>query len=113
MSFHKTVPAKITTGAITVSSTPPTEEAQAVDSGELVTGTKVIAAGAKWIEIENVGYVNDGDNSGDVTVNGATWSVGRQDRFEEKSDAQNNRVKTLPEITIISTGSRVRWSFGR
>jgi hypothetical protein len=68
------------------------------------TGTVNIPAGARFVEIENVGFKKSGDAAGDITVNGDAWSVGRKHRFQDEFREQ-------PAFEIISTGSRFFYSY--
>lgn len=71
------------------------------------TGTQSLPAGCRKVTIYNMGFVNDGDEPGDVTVNGNTLPVGGTYTFEEYLDPVANVYRTLPAFSIVSTGSRV------
>ena len=82
-----------------------------LQTGEANTGTISIPAGALWVKIENAGLVVSGDSPGAITVNGQTWTVGRNETFLAIFDNANNEYISLPAISIVSAGSRVRYSY--
>lgn len=89
------------------SSSTPTAAAATVYALNFNTGTQNLPAGCRRVSIYNMGFVNDGDNPGDVTVNGNTLPVGGTYTFEEYLDPVANEYRTLPAFAIVSTGSRV------
>lgn len=97
-------------GTVNASWTPPAAAELVVTTGE-TTGPVTIPAGALWIEIRNAGFVQDGDDEVAATVSGASWSVGRTERFEAMYDSASEEYKRLPEIEIDGNGSRVFYSY--
>ena len=73
------LPASI--GDVTVDIEAPTEGALAITTSE-TTGAFSISAGARWVQIRNAGFVQDGDAEADATIQGQSWSPGREERWE-------------------------------
>ena len=100
----------VLTGA-TVNITPAADVEGTLVTGETNTGTTTIPAGALWVKIENAGLVVSGDAPGNITVNGATWTPGRNEQIYAIFDPAQNDYIHLPEITIVTSGARVRYSY--
>lgn len=100
-----------TLSGLSVGITPPSGVTGAITTGESNSGTINIPAGALWVTIENAGLVVSGDAPGAITVNGGTWTVGRKETFNAILDSANEEYNNLPAITIVTTGSRVRYSY--
>lgn len=75
------------------------------------TGIVVIPAGALWVEIKNAGAVIAGDLPNQGTVNGGTWSPGRQERWAAEWNTNLNEYNYLPAITIDGNGARFFYSY--
>lgn len=100
-----------TLSGLSVGITPPAAQTGSLTTGEANSGTITIPAGALWAIIENAGMVAAGDVNGAITVNGGTWTPGRKETFYSLLDSPNEEFFALPEITIVTTGSRVRYSY--
>jgi len=100
-----------TLSGLSVGITPPAADTGAITTGEANTGTVTIPSGALWVIIENAGMVVSGDTPGSITVNGSTWTPGRKETFQAVLDAPNETYYALPQITIVTTGARVRYSY--
>lgn len=103
--------ADIAVSGLSVSITPATNVTGTLVTGETNSGTITIAAGALWVKIENAGLVVSGDSPGNITVNGATWTPGRNEQIYAIFDPAENDYIHLPQITIITAGARVRYSY--
>jgi hypothetical protein len=103
-------PASISTGEITVSLTPPSAGSTTISTGE-TTGVFNIPAGCYWVRIRNAGFVQDGDQEEEATINGGSWSVGREEFFQATLDEVAGVYKKLPAIAINGNGSRVFYSY--
>lgn len=93
-------------GSTSVSVTPPGESAGTVTTIE-TTGSFSVPAGAYWIEIKNAGIVQPGDQPNAATVQGASWSVGRIERWEAFLDSAGSTLYTLPAVTGNGNGARM------
>lgn len=98
------LPASI--GDVTVDIEAPTEGALAITTSE-TTGAFSISAGARWVQIRNAGFVQDGDAEADATIQGQSWSPGREERWEAVLDQANNELLLLPAITGNGNGARL------
>lgn len=98
----------INTGDITVEITPPTEANQSITILEFNSGSQTIPANSFWAIIENAGLVKSGDVPGDITINGASVSVGFKNKIESFYDTHNEVLEKNPAFTVVTTGSRVR-----
>ena len=96
----------ISTGDITVDITPPVAGTLVVTTLE-TTGAFAIPAGCLWVNIRNAGFVQDGDLEEEATVDGSSWSVGREEKFEAFLDQVLGVYKRLPAIAGNGNGSRV------
>lgn len=103
-------PASISTGEITVDITPPVAGSTTISTGE-TTGVFNIPAGCYWVRIRNAGFVRDGDLEEEATINGGSWSVGREEFFQATLDEVAGIYKKLPAIAINGNGSRVFYSY--
>ena len=103
-------PASISTGAISVEITPPTAGSTTISTGE-TTGVFNVPAGCYWVRIRNAGFVRDGDLEEEATINGGSWSVGREEFFQATLDEVAGVYKKLPAIAINGNGSRVFYSY--
>jgi len=101
-------PASITTGNISI--TPPTAGTTTITSLE-ATGSFTIPAGCYWVRIRNAGFVQDGDLEVSATINGSSWSVGREELYTSTLDEVANVYKKLPAFTGNGNGSRVFYSY--
>ena len=103
--------ADIAVSGLSVNITPATDTEGLLVTGDTNTGTITIAAGALWVKIENAGLVVSGDAPGNITVNGATWTPGRNEQIYAIFDPAQNDYIHLPQITIVTTGARVRYAY--
>lgn len=71
------------------------------------TGAFTIPAGALWAIIRNAGFIEAGDLETNATIAGASWTPGREEKWEAYRDTVNGELKTLPEITGNGNGARV------
>lgn len=100
----------VVTGA-TVSITPATGVTGTLNTGEANSGTVTIPAGTLYVKIENAGMVASGDTPGNITVNGQPFTPGRIEIFNAIIDPSTNEFIHLPQIDIVTTGARVRYSY--
>ena len=100
----------ISVDSLSLNLPPDTAGQQNIVSAES-TGNVSIPANCLWVKIRNAGFVRDGDIEGNITVNGSSWSVGRDEHFEQKRDSVNRVLDLLPAFEIVSTGSRVFYSY--
>lgn len=93
-------------GEVTI--TPPDQATATVTTVE-TTGNVTIPAGAYWAYIRNAGYVQSGDAADkSITVNGVSWSAGREETWQAFFNRIDNEYDLLPQITIVNAeGSRV------
>lgn len=103
-------PASIATGDITVDITPPVDGETTIVTGETL-GVFNIPAGCYWVRIRNAGFVQEGDAEVEATINGGSWSVGREEFFQATLDEVAQEYKKLPAIAINGNGSRVFYSY--
>lgn len=98
--------ATVNTGDITVDPTPPAAGTLTIETLE-TTGSFTIPAGCLWAKIRNAGFVQDGDLEVEITVDGQSWSVGREEILQAWLDEVAQVYKRLPEISGDGNGSRV------
>lgn len=103
-------PASISTGDIEVTIEPPVAGSTTIVTGETV-GVFNIPANCYWVRIRNAGFVQDGDAEEEATINGGSWSVGREEFFQATLDEVAGVYKLLPAIAINGNGSRVFYSY--
>lgn len=103
-------PASISTGEITVEIAPPVAGSTSLVTGE-TTGVFNVPADCYWVRIRNAGFVRDGDLEEEATINGGSWSVGREELFTATLDEVLGVYKKLPAIAINGNGSRVFYSY--
>jgi len=91
---------------VSVSIDPDAAATLAITTSE-TTGAFSIPAGCVWVNIRNAGFVQSGDLEANATVSGASWSPGREERWEAYRDTATGEFLTLPAITGNGNGSRV------
>ena len=101
-------PAAINVGEININ--PPAAGSTNVTSLE-TTGAFAIPAGCYWVRIRNAGFVQDGDQEEEATVNGQSWSVGREETFNAVFDESANVYKKLPAFNGNGNGSRIFYTY--
>ncbi len=101
--------ASVSLSGVTVSTAPPTVGAIIPGIDERTDGV-VVPAGKLKVRVLNMGFVEDGDQEEDITVNGEVVQPGSESvPFEATLDPVNNEFKRTPEITIVNDlGSRIR-----
>jgi hypothetical protein len=104
--IQSSLPATLSVEEVTVEITPPTESSLSITTIE-TTGAISVPAGARWAQIRNAGFVQDGDDEANATIQGQSWSPGREERWEAFLDQANNELLLLPAITGNGNGSRV------
>jgi len=101
--------ASVSLSGVSVSTTPPTA-GNIVSVVDERTDGIVIPAGKLRVRVLNMGFVEDGDQEKDITVNGDIVQPGSESvPIEAILDPVNNVFKFTPIVTIINNeGSRIR-----
>lgn len=101
--------ASVSLSGVSVSTTPPTAGNTVAAVDERTDGT-VIPAGKLRVRVLNMGFVEDGDQEADITVNGDIVQPGSESvPILAILDPVNNIFKYTPMVTIINNGgSRIR-----
>ena len=99
---------EVSVGSVSVD--PPAAGSLTTVTGETL-GPVNIPAGALWIKIRNAGIVQQGDQEKAATIDGQSWSVGREETWEAVFDSAAEEYKRLPAVSINANGSRVFYSY--
>ncbi len=99
----------ISLGDVTVSTAAPAAGTIVPDVDERTNGI-VIPAGKLMVKVLNMGFVEDGDNEENITVNGDVIQPGSPAvEFVAQLDPVGDVFKFTPEVTIVNNnGSRIR-----
>ena len=101
--------ASVSLSDVSVSTTPPTASSIVPGIDERTDGT-VVPAGKLSVRVLNMGFVEDGDQEADITVNGGIVQPGSESvPIVAILDPVTNLFKYTPPVTIVNNGgSRIR-----
>lgn len=85
---------QVSTGDITVTTTPATAGVQVVDHQQVAPGTTNVPSGAYQVIVYNTGFEP-------ITVNGDTLLSNDKAVFEARENPTNNRMDFTPAIAIV------------
>ncbi len=71
------------------------------------TGSFNIPEKTIWVKIKNAGFVQTGDDEVEATVNGQSWSPGREEEWKSFVDPSTGKTFKLPAITGNGNGARL------
>jgi hypothetical protein len=71
-----------------------------------IVNVGVIVPQSFYVSVYNAGAVNDGDEAGDINVDGVAVSVGQIVTYEGYTDLVTNEVKMVGGFNVTSSGSR-------
>lgn len=103
---RKETAVQVSTGDITVDTTPATTDVQVPIGGQLSGGSSTtIPSGAYYVEIHNTDLEN-------ITINGSPLLPGDHRKYQKEFNESTNKVDLVPELVIVVPAGGSGYYFG-